>query len=336
MLGRQFTGAALLCLATTAAHADVTLYGMVDTFVDYVDAGHGYSAAMGSSGQWASRIGLRGNEDLGGGYAATFDLENGINTNSGAAVDPTAAFNRQAWVGLAGPFGEVRLGRQNSPLFIYEGRSDAFGAVTQASGINNLSTYTIRTSNTVSYISPFIMGFRASVYVGLGTAGGYRSPGSSVEYALMYDNGPFSAGYDGQAYYNTAGMPSRRSSFGSISYKIAPVTVFGGFSTANWEDEGINTRTYSLSARYDLNAASSFDLGGAYMQDRTLKNSDAFQLSALYVYNFSRATNVYAAISFLRNDGIATQTLNGAATAGPTPLPGADVRGVQLGIVHMF
>ncbi|MDR3386145.1 MAG: porin [Rudaea sp.] len=46
------------------AQSSLTLYGIVDEFVQYVDTGSGYTAAMGSSGQWASRFGLRGKEDL--------------------------------------------------------------------------------------------------------------------------------------------------------------------------------------------------------------------------------------------------------------------------------
>ena len=65
-------------------------------------------------------------------------------------------FNRQAWVGLSGNWGEVRLGRQNSPVFYDQGYLDAFGAATQASGFSNLMTYVVRTSNTVSYQSPVI------------------------------------------------------------------------------------------------------------------------------------------------------------------------------------
>jgi predicted porin len=70
------------------AHAEVTLYGILDTDIGYTTAGgKGTSVAVESGGENASRIGLRGSEDLGDGLRATFTLEDGILTNSGAATD---------------------------------------------------------------------------------------------------------------------------------------------------------------------------------------------------------------------------------------------------------
>ena len=55
----RFTTAVLLmCVASVArAQSSVTLYGIVDEFVQVVNTGSGYTGAVGSSGQWASRIG---------------------------------------------------------------------------------------------------------------------------------------------------------------------------------------------------------------------------------------------------------------------------------------
>jgi predicted porin len=71
-------------------------------------------------------------------------------------------------VGLGGSWGQVRAGVQNSPLFDDQGVQDAFEGGTQASGMNNLSTFAARTSNTVSYRSPEFAGLQGGVYVGLG------------------------------------------------------------------------------------------------------------------------------------------------------------------------
>ena len=162
----------LICLAP-AAHADsgVTLYGILDEFVQVVNTGSGYTGAVGSSGQWASRFGLRGTEDIGGGNHINFDLQNGFNPNDGTFATPGSLFNRAAWVGVSGGWGELRAGRQNSPVFNDQGGLDAFGASTQASGFSNFMTFTVRTSNTVSYTSPTLAGLQFSLYAGLGDAG---------------------------------------------------------------------------------------------------------------------------------------------------------------------
>ncbi len=77
------------CIAGPAfAQSSVTLYGIIDTGVEYVT----HANAQGDSivrmpsitGELPSRWGLRGNEDLGGGLQAVFVLENGFNPGSGS------------------------------------------------------------------------------------------------------------------------------------------------------------------------------------------------------------------------------------------------------------
>ncbi|WP_255246815.1 porin, partial [Paraburkholderia fungorum] len=95
---------ALLCVgAVSAAHAQssVTLYGILDTGIDFasnVNGNHLYQMASGVSA--GSRWGLRGKEDLGGGLAAVFDLESGFNSTNGS-LGSGLAFSRNAYVGLA-------------------------------------------------------------------------------------------------------------------------------------------------------------------------------------------------------------------------------------------
>jgi predicted porin len=105
----SLTIAAMLLFATGAAHAQssVTLYGLIDTDMAYASNAHTGNAANPSSGEFSlnsgglstSRWGLRGNEDLGGGLSAVFDLENGFTVNNGAAKNGGDLFGRQAWVG---------------------------------------------------------------------------------------------------------------------------------------------------------------------------------------------------------------------------------------------
>ncbi|CAE6942101.1 Outer membrane porin protein 32 [Paraburkholderia domus] len=331
--------ACLLFCGVNVAHAQssVTLYGIIDEFVQYANTGRGYSAAVQSSGQWASRFGLRGSEDIGAGTKINFVLENGFVPNTGGFADPTSIFNRQAWVGASGGWGEVRLGRLNSPLFITEWRVDAFAAVTQASGLDNLSTYTIRTSNTAAYISPTYAGLQASVYAGLGTSGGFREPGSNYQFSVTYDHGPVAASYAQQAVWSATGNALDKSAFASLSYAFSSATVYLGYHSADWANINIKIRAYSLSMKYQFTPASFLSLGGAYLHDRTSLGNDAGQISAMYQYLLSKRTNVYAAVSFLKNKNTSSRTLAGAANAGPAlAYPGADARGIQVGFVQKF
>ena len=80
------TCALACCGLFSHAHAQssVTLYGVIDTGIDFasnVDGQHLWQMASGVSA--GSRWGLRGKEDLGGGLAAIFDLESGFNSTNG-------------------------------------------------------------------------------------------------------------------------------------------------------------------------------------------------------------------------------------------------------------
>ncbi len=328
-----------LAVLPLAAHADsgVTLYGIVDEFVQVVNTGSGYTGAVGSSGQWASRIGLRGHEDIGGGNYVGFDLQNGFNPNDGSFATAGSMFNRQAWVGLGGRWGELRFGRQNSPLFNDQGGLDAFGAATQASGFSNMETYAVRTSNTVSYTSPTMSGLQFSVYAGFGDAGGLRSGGASYQADVTYTQGPFAAIAAAQAVRSADNGTLDRTAEVGASYMLGKITVYLGWAGAKWADIGLDANIYGISALYSLSAAQAISLGGTYLHDETGQGANAKQIAALYTYTLSKRTSIYGAVSFLQNRGDASYRLAGSANAGlPLAYPGADARGAQLGIVHRF
>ncbi|MCG3102372.1 porin, partial [Enterobacter sp. DRP3] len=84
--GLRFT-VAVACLAGSGAalaQDGVTLYGVIDEFAQVVNTGNGYTAAIDSGGQWGSRFGLKGGEDIGGGQKIEFALENGFNPTDGS------------------------------------------------------------------------------------------------------------------------------------------------------------------------------------------------------------------------------------------------------------
>src|ERR1700748_3545405 len=80
--------AASLGAQAAMAQSSVTMYGILDTGVEYLT----HADAKGDSlvrvpkitGTIPSRWGIRGKEDLGGGYPAIFTLENGFNVGNGA------------------------------------------------------------------------------------------------------------------------------------------------------------------------------------------------------------------------------------------------------------
>lgn len=165
--------AAALALATFGAgtafaQSSLTLYGNADVSVDHVKktAGVRLAPALAStqgkdesvtrvspSGTSQTSFGLKGEENLGDGYKASFVLEGQLSHDTGALAQDGRIFGRQSYVGLTTPFGEVRLGRQYAPIFYSTAfvTGERFGATDlfiEGGATNNLM---VRQDNQMSY-----------------------------------------------------------------------------------------------------------------------------------------------------------------------------------------
>jgi len=337
---------ALLAMALAPAHADnVTIYGILDTYMGYTNAGGpGPSTAMQSGGLYASRIGFRGNEDLGSGLHATFTLDAGIQTDTGASADATRLFGRQAWVGLASPYGEVRLGRQNSAQVLMLGNFDAFVGGTYASFLNNVSPYSFRYDNAITYLSPDLSGVKFSVSDSLGEQTTGVSALNAYVGSLEYRSGPLYLGINHAEQNGANGKNLTKTTFAGGNYKLGKWIGYLGYYRGNnlgaiaaTNTSGQYHSAYSVSASYQLNAALSLAIGYGWLKDSSNASNDASQISLAGFYALSKRTQLYATIEHLNNRNHAAYAFqaNGPIAAN-VPSPGGNVSGAQFGIVHFF
>ncbi len=199
-------GAALLCAGASmhaSAQSSVTLYGVVDNAIAYSSNQGGHSNTYMNSGALAaSKFGLAGTEDLGGGNQALFRLESGFNADTGSQSKAGFLFNRQAYVGLSNKdYGQITMGRQYTPYFQYVAALGPTNVLTGAVGahpgdIDAMDT-TLRVPNSLTYTLPVMGGFQAAVQYGMGEQAGSMSNGSAFSAGLRYDYQAFawSAGY---------------------------------------------------------------------------------------------------------------------------------------------
>lgn len=110
MLKKLIPAAALLALAG-AVQAEVTPYGLID--VAFSKGLEGKPDLI-SGGNSTTKFGLKGNQAVASGLKATYQFEAGVNQD---LQKRGTVFNRQAWAGVAGSFGEVRGGTQDSVAF---------------------------------------------------------------------------------------------------------------------------------------------------------------------------------------------------------------------------
>lgn len=113
------------------AQSGATLYGVADVGMretsglggNNTPTPSGHTTALTSGVENTSVWGIRGQEDLGGGWKAVMRLEGGINVDTGTQAKGDRLFDRHAWVGLDSPYGRVTLGRQPNLI------SDALASV---------------------------------------------------------------------------------------------------------------------------------------------------------------------------------------------------------------
>src|SRR5262249_34510695 len=90
--------------------ATMTVYGDVDYYLSYMKSSSGSSLIALQDGAYLrTRLGFKGEKDLGNGYAAKFTAEQGLNETNGAQADTTRLFDRQLSAGIATPAGAVHL-----------------------------------------------------------------------------------------------------------------------------------------------------------------------------------------------------------------------------------
>jgi len=198
---RTLPAAALVSLCWSghaAAQSSVQLYGDVDAFVAAKKALGGQTAIMaGNGGATASFWGLRGAEDLGGGYQAVFELESYFSVQNGSfgRFAGDGFFSRNAWVGVTAPWGKLVVG-QIGPLYW----------------------------NSTIFFNPFFNSFVFSPAVihtysavnGQGVGGGGGEWSNAVTYSsALYDDWQLNAQY---AFGNAAGEPGQNKWAGQVLY----------------------------------------------------------------------------------------------------------------------
>lgn len=283
-------------LATTAmASAQTTVYGYMNATVDSTKTG---STRTDSIVNDISHIGVKVNEDLGGGLSARAVIETKIGSQDPTGSAPTQLGDRQSTVGLASKFGSIDLGRQAHGIFTTVASGDPFNALygTITDDIHN--TRGVRLSNGMFARVNAVPG------VTLGADRTYTATGSEATvYSVAGAVGPVNAGLA------TFEQGNEKSTVVSAGTKFANTNVFYTYS----DNKGLDNRKGNM-----IGASQKF---GAY----TLKasygktNTDIKAYNVGAEYAFSNRTNVL--VSYRNVD---------------RPDSTTDIKQVGVGITHRF
>lgn len=350
-MNKILPGLALVAACTAAsAQSSVTLFGSVDTRVAHGQGSISSKTQLASSGASANKIGLRGTEDLGGGLSASFWFEAAYasDNGTGAATDVNnqglgssppgtqgLVFNRRSTVSLAGRAGELRLGRDFTPILWSQAIYDPF--LYLGVGITQIATNVggptgVRASNSISYFTPNTLGgfygqlmhFRGENPSGTPTSG----DGTGTGFRGGYGSGPLDVSVAVQKTTYASGDIKSANIGGSYDFGVLKAVVLAQ------RDEVVNRVTgkgWMVAGRAPVGVGEVKLSLSSYKGTLASASRETDKISLGYVHNLSKRTAVYGTYARLRNKGGATEGLNGGSTAANKGASGYDI-----GIRHVF
>ena len=352
------TAVALAAAGAANAQSSVTLYGIVDAFVQYAD-GADSETRIQSGGLNGSRLGVRGSEDLGGGLRAIFTLESGVNLDDGTVGQGGVFWGRQAFVGLASNYGTLTLGRQYASVYTLtsdfsEYANGPYGASTAviggfggyepvrgasaAAGSSTGLGGPARVNNSIKYETPSLSGFKAGALLGLAENGASTSDNRTFDIYARYTAGPL----DVMISYvddkrDDPSAPATLLEAQTLSlagaYSFGDFRVLGGYlkteidSAPDADGDG-----YWIGGDYRIGAHL---IRAQFLANNPdVEEADTQAYSVGYQYDFSKRTAFYSALTFFKNEDRARW--HGGIPTGLATSTDSDITEFVVGVRHAF
>lgn len=341
-----------LTVADASAQSSVTIYGILDAGVEYVNhvsnSGSGSVFRLNTGNRVNSRLGFKGSEDLGGDLRAIFTLESGIAMNNGSLQQGGRLFGRQAFVGLESRrYGTLMLGRQMTPIYRYFLPLDPLNYSSYGLPAQD-AQFVGRADNSAAYLGRYgsfetnllySFGYDSTVENGAQVPGEFRV-GKQYDIGARYLQGPANVTFvyeqrQGQS-IATADDDERRFLAGG-SYEISKATLYAGYELL------MNDVPTTLSAspsqymvfggvRYQMTPFVSVSAAGYYHSYRDV-SAHALSSGVNADYALSKRTTLYVDVTYVTNSRNAALS----ATGSTTPVvKGENQFAAAVGIVHRF
>jgi predicted porin len=365
--------------APAFADSNVTVYGVANVSYDMTKTGSTAAATYFSSNKVSSntsRLGFKGNEDLGDGLSAVWQIESLIQIDGQTAAGNTLA-NRNTFAGLSSASaGTVLMGRHDTPYNISNRKYDLFadGLADNRSIMGGGTALTTvgasfdgRQPNVLAYISPAMSGFTGAVAYVAGAEGqtlAAQTKGSAWSLAGLYGNGPISANIAYEV-HNIGNAPGTLGPVAGVvgSVKESAWSISGGYKVEQFEINGIYEKTSdnfggqaalgagALAAGSDVLGHRAYYLSGkynfgsnavklAYADAGSLAmggNTGATQVTVGFDHSLSKRTTVYALYTQLSNDTAGAYLLSPNGTGAPAVGgAGAKPTAFSFGMKHTF
>jgi predicted porin len=355
-------GCAVILAGPVWAQSSMQLYGSMDVGVDFVSNSHGSRLIQESAGKrQPDRWGMLIKEDLGGGNTAFARLEAGFLSNTGAQINPTSFFNRDAYVGLANDrWGSFSLGNINDYIYEYVGRiNNSVPGISSFYTPGNLDglANTHALNNSVKYETIKFHGFQAGAMDSFGNQAGNFSQGRQYSLGMQYLAGPVRVGVAYTMSHNrTADIFGTFSLSSLLGQSLAQGTMFnasrystlaaGGmvkvgyftphltYSSVKLEDgKGSATlNNYQAGVNTDLSGGKNFYILGLSWDHSTFQGIAINQYNLFLTDYLSKSTQVYAGVGLQRASGPGAR----AEQFGYLASSDGSQTVARVGVNHMF
>lgn len=329
---------------TAAAQSSVTLFGGIDLAVRSAKVDSTSETQMATDGVYSSRLGFRGEEDLGAGMKAGFHVEGAMTPDDGTAAGQK--WQRRTTASLMGGFGEVRLGRDYTPQFWNLTVFDPFGT-NGVGNSNNMNSAlgtgagsTVRANNSIGYFLPGgLGGLYGQIQFALGedtkaaAPTGNKSTGLRVGYAAGPLNVAFATSKNQGT--NTTGDDLKTNELGG-SYDLGVAKLMAQWNNFKAANSGKKQTNILLGAVVPVGPAGkvkvSYDKANA--SGAGTDDNDATLFAVGYEHTLSKRTALYANFGQVKNKG--TATFKNTSISNVTQAGGVKTSGYEFGVYHTF
>ncbi len=332
--------ASAVSLAMPVQALELNVYGVGHLSADNVNDGADSAIHVTSN---SSRLGFRGNQDIGDGMKVLFQLESGADLsgqgsndgNGGGTTSGVFTDARDSYVGLGGGFGTVlagKLGGLNQWLYDYNLFGDQVGDLGNIWGGSGLPG---RVNNALHYRTPDFNG----ISVGLSYVPD-EDPAVSTDSTIAkvdYADGALKVG----------GAVASVGQASGDDWSVTAVTAsydFGKFSVGGGVQNETNMGGVSGADRSSYTLGASMKVGAKGTLKAQIANSsadgadnDASQIAIGYDHSLNKYATVYVAYAATTNEDTATFTANNWGHGDTvTPVAGDDPNAVSVGVVVKF
>lgn len=380
---RSALAAAVLAASAVGAQAqsagsNVRMYGVLDVGVSTFSRSATVDkrlTKMNTDTNSSSIWGITGSEDLGGGLAAEFGLEAGLDPKSGGATGaattgaqlpaPTnVLWRRGSWVGLkSDSWGSLRLGRDYTTHILSQlvngtpmpdvAINSSNANLMVAQGIGN----DFWNSNMIRYTSPTFAGFNVGVNYILGEQPGDSSAGRGIGAVVSYTYAPFKVAV---SYTQNNGV--NEVPYGGLdhsnddvhywiltgSYDVGKYRLAFLYDKVSNKDQvakslgWIDSEAWLIGGNYAFTPQlrvglqySEIDAGDSAVVGTPYKKKSKYTVITAH-YSLSKRTYLFSTFGHADNGIAPIQPLWGGSQGGQQAVRGDSINGFVVGMVHRF